>query len=120
MDSKPLIYGIIGFILGGLLVSVVATTGLGDPAARRSGGHQDAAATRLQDLTGDAFDKAFLNEMIIHHEGAITMARQAETNAKHTEIKQLSQEIIQSQQKEIERMQQWQSAWGYERHTSGH
>ena len=26
MDTKPLIYGLIGFFLGGLLVSVAATT----------------------------------------------------------------------------------------------
>jgi hypothetical protein len=36
METKPLLYGIIGFILGGLLVSVAATT-FDKPATDMSG-----------------------------------------------------------------------------------
>ena len=61
--------------------------------------------------TGDAFDKAFLSEMIVHHQGAVEMAKQAITNAKHQEIKDLATAIIASQNKEIADMKTWQKSW---------
>ncbi|MBX6341169.1 MAG: DUF305 domain-containing protein [Thermomicrobiaceae bacterium] len=56
-------------------------------------------------------DGSFLAMMIQHHEGAIAMARIAERRAEHAEIKQLAQEIIASQQREIDQMRAWQEAW---------
>ncbi len=67
----------------------------------------------LAGKTDDDFDKAFLEMMITHHQGAIDMANLAPTRAKHEEIKTLSQEIIKAQNKEITDMQQWQMDWGY-------
>lgn len=65
----------------------------------------------LQGKTGDAFDQEFLAEMIVHHQGAIDMAKLALTNAKHQEIKDLAQAIIAAQTKEIGEMKQWQKDW---------
>lgn len=65
----------------------------------------------LDGATGDTFDKAFLAEMIIHHQGAITMAERALLDAKHPEIKTLAQNIITAQKAEIKQMQNWQAAW---------
>jgi len=62
---------------------------------------------------GDDFDKAFLSEMIVHHEGAVDMAKQAQKQAKHQEIIDLSQKIIDAQNSEIEMMKSWQKNWGY-------
>lgn len=73
----------------------------------------DAMNQTLETKTGDEFDKAFIDLMIEHHEGAIDMAVLAKANAKHEEIKQLSDEIISAQQKEITQMKEWMSAWGY-------
>ena len=67
----------------------------------------------LKNKTGDEFDKAFIAGMIVHHEGAVEMAKLSASNAKHDEIKQLSQAIITAQQKEIAEMKQWQQDWGY-------
>ncbi|AFZ14164.1 protein of unknown function DUF305 [Crinalium epipsammum PCC 9333] len=66
-----------------------------------------------QDLgAADAeFDLRFINAMIPHHEGAITMANDALAKSKQTEIKKLSQNIVASQQKEIDQMKQWRTAW---------
>ena len=61
--------------------------------------------------TGDAFDQAFLSEMIVHHQGAVQMAQLALTNAKHQEIKDLAKGIIEAQNKEIGEMQGWEKAW---------
>jgi uncharacterized protein (DUF305 family) len=65
----------------------------------------------LQGKKGDAFDQAFLSEMIVHHQGAIDMAKLAQTNAKHQEIKDLAGNIITAQTKEIAEMKAWQKSW---------
>lgn len=59
----------------------------------------------------DSFDQRFIDAMIPHHEGALTMAQDALKNTKRPEIKQLAQEIVNSQQKEIDQMKQWRQAW---------
>lgn len=67
----------------------------------------------LQGKAGDAFDQAFLEGMIPHHQGAIEMARAAQASAKHAEIQKMAADIIATQQKEIDMMKQWQADWGY-------
>jgi uncharacterized protein (DUF305 family) len=57
------------------------------------------------------FDLRFINAMIPHHEGAIAMAQDALSKSKRPEIKKLAQNIIASQQKEIDQMKQWQKSW---------
>jgi uncharacterized protein (DUF305 family) len=113
MDTKPLLFGIIGFIAGGLLVSTVATT-IEKPTAD-TGGHDSMSSmvAELQGQRGDDFDKAFIEGMIVHHQGAIDMAELAEGQAKHREIKDLSKAVIEAQSKEIEEMRHWQQDWGY-------
>ena len=53
---------------------------------------------------GKYSDKAFIDAMIPHHQGAIEMARVALKNAEHAEIKELSRNIISNQQAEIEEL----------------
>ena len=66
-----------------------------------------------QDLgAADAeFDLRFIDAMIPHHEGAVTMAQDALTKSKRPEIKKLAQEIVKAQDIEIKQMQQWRKAW---------
>ena len=66
-----------------------------------------------QDLgAADAeFDLHFINAMIPHHEGAVTMAQDALSKSKRPEIKKLAQEIVKAQDIEIKQMQQWRKAW---------
>jgi uncharacterized protein (DUF305 family) len=59
----------------------------------------------------DKFDLRFINAMIPHHEGALVMAQDALSKSKRSEIKQLSQDILSSQQKEIDQMKQWRQGW---------
>lgn len=65
----------------------------------------------LMNKDGDAFDQAFLENMIVHHEGAVTMAEMALEHAGHQEIKDLAQAIIAAQKQEIADMQAWQAEW---------
>ncbi len=65
----------------------------------------------LTGKTGDAFDRAFLAEMTVHHQGAVEMARAALSNAKHQEIKDLATAIISAQNAEIDQMESWYKNW---------
>jgi uncharacterized protein (DUF305 family) len=53
---------------------------------------------------GKYSDEAFIDAMVPHHQGAIAMAEVALKNAEHEEIKELSRNIISSQQSEIEEL----------------
>ncbi|MBU1754824.1 DUF305 domain-containing protein [Patescibacteria group bacterium] len=74
-------------------------------------GEMDSMMQGLSGKTGDAFDQAFLSEMIMHHQGAVVMAEAALKDAKHQEIKDLAKNIISAQNTEIKEMQDWQKAW---------
>ena len=113
MQTKPLLYGLIGFFLGGLLVSIAATT-FNKPQPTNTNTSMDSMTADLKGKTGDEYDKAFIANMIAHHEGAVEMARLSEKNAKHQEIKKLSLDVISAQEKEINQMKQWQIDWGYD------
>ena len=56
-------------------------------------------------FTGDA-DKDFLAAMIPHHQGAVEMAEVVLQHGKNPKIRQLAQEIITMQKKEIAEMKQ--------------
>lgn len=87
------------------------------PDGTRMGGsmgmqmEMDGMMQNLKGKTGDAFDKAFLSEMIMHHEGAVDMAEAALRDAKHQEIKDLAQRIITAQEEEIQQMKTWEKEW---------
>ena len=85
------------------------------PAPLKSGNDMQAAMddmmANLSGKTGDAFDKAFLSEMIMHHEGAVLMAEAAKENAAHAEIKTMADAIISAQTAEIAQMRAWEVEW---------
>lgn len=79
-------------------------------------GMMEDMATMMQDLqgkTGDDFDKKFIELMIQHHGSAINMAQPGAKNAKHQEIKDLTNAVITAQTREISQMQSWWKSWGY-------
>ena len=65
------------------------------------------------ELKGEDYDRIFIANMIEHHRGAIDMAKLAQTNAKHQELKDMAEDIISAQSKEISDMESWQTAWSY-------
>jgi uncharacterized protein (DUF305 family) len=58
-------------------------------------------AKRMVVENGKYSDKAFVDAMIPHHHGAIAMASVALENAEHEEIRELSRNIVSTQQAEI-------------------
>lgn len=61
-------------------------------------------------LSGKALDAAFLEDMIMHHMGAIMMARSVQPYVTHTEIRSLTDAIARTQSEEIMQMQRMLSA----------
>ena len=113
METKPLLYGLIGFFAGGLIVSLAAT-GLGKPASTPTEMTMAEMTASLRDKRGDDYDKAFIGHMIDHHQAAVDMAKLSATNARHEEIKRLSEAIVKAQEAEIAQMKRWKADWGYE------
>jgi len=139
-QKESILYGIIGLLLGGILVGATATVAVNsnnsgmmrmmgmrvqttpdtgmmgmdhDSGSDHMGMSMESMTTALKGKSGDAFDKAFIAEMIDHHQGAIDMANLAKNSAKHAEIKQMADDIVTAQTKEINQMKQWQSEWSY-------
>src|SRR5687767_1377323 len=88
MQTQPLLYGLIGFFIGGLLVAVAATT-FDKPESRTAadavsdGMTMGSMTASLQDKSGDDYDKAFISSMILHHQSAVDMAKLSAGRAKH-------------------------------------
>ena len=59
----------------------------------------------LETLKGAEFDSAWMEGMIRHHQGAITMSETEKKDGSLAEVKALADTIIAAQQKEIDEMQ---------------
>ncbi len=125
MNKESALYGIIGLLAGVILTLAVTSLNhngmMGMMGMHENGGnagsHMDMSMGdmmgTLKGKSGDEFDKSFLSSMIEHHQGAVEMAKEAQKNAKHDEIKKMADDIISAQQKEISQMREWQNQWGY-------
>lgn len=56
-------------------------------------------------------DLAFIDDMIVHHEGAIVMANDLLLNTQRPELVEMAHNIISSQSAEVAQMQAWRAAW---------
>jgi uncharacterized protein (DUF305 family) len=64
---------------------------------------------RLRDA--DPFDRAFIDMMIPHHESAVMMAEGLRMMTDRPELLQLIEDIMETQQAEIEQMREWRRDW---------
>lgn len=65
----------------------------------------------LRRAEGQEFDCLFVEQMIPHHEGALTMAEHVLDAGESRRVADLAEEIITTQQEEIETMEEWQNDW---------
>lgn len=59
----------------------------------------------------DPFDRAFLDMMIPHHEGAIRMTRMLLRRGESPELQRMGRAIVTAQRREISQMRAWRTAW---------
>ncbi len=90
-------------------------------SAPQTGGIGPMGGMHMDGMTGDLttlqvvgaadFDREFIDQMIPHHEMAVMMASMLQASTERAEMKQLADDIITSQTREIEMMRSWRSAW---------
>jgi uncharacterized protein (DUF305 family) len=97
-----------------LILGIIAGVGLADSYAQKEHGAQEEAAhdahseeMSLSSLSGAQLDAEFLSQMIIHHQGAITMSEEVIARGEDPKVKELAHEIIAAQMPEIELMRSW-------------
>ncbi|HEY0965487.1 MAG TPA: DUF305 domain-containing protein [Candidatus Saccharimonadales bacterium] len=112
METKSLLYGLLGFFLGGLLVATAASLEKSstEPTDKKEVSMSQITAA-LKDKKGDDYDRTFITHMIDHHQAAVDMAKLSGERAEHQEIKDLSKAIVDAQEEEIAKMQQWKKDW---------
>jgi len=66
---------------------------------------------RMRAMPAAAFERMFLEEMIVHHAAALQPARQCRGKAAHQELKSLCADIVRVQVAEIATMRQWLCEW---------
>ncbi|MEK7494689.1 MAG: DUF305 domain-containing protein, partial [Patescibacteria group bacterium] len=117
MNKEAILYSVIG-----LLVGVVATSffagyavnnnyrGMMQMMGVRNDSDRSSSSNSPQQMMGN-IDRHFIEQMIPHHEDAITMADIALVKAEHQEIKSLATDIKRTQSVEIAQMQEWYTSW---------
>jgi len=115
MKKDAILYGIIGLLAGSLLTIAIgakATNNTMTGMMRMMGinfQNNDTDDKRFE-MMGN-IDKHFIEQMIPHHEDAITMAEIALEKATHQEIKNLANDINRMQSVEIDQMKVWYKEW---------
>lgn len=97
----------LGSMLPGVVLGQQGHGGHGTPAPVTQAG--DAAT--LDELTGEAFDVAFMSMMIAHHEGAVEMAEWLLERTEDADLRVAAEAVIAAQGPEIERMTEWLAHW---------
>lgn len=96
-NMKYLAIGVVGVILGVMIAPWFRTDYMG---------YRQTGLMMNQNI-----DRHFIEEMIPHHEGAITMAELALERSKRPEILSLAQNIIEAQKRENAQMRDWYADW---------
>lgn len=115
---------IVAVIITGIAVYAISRNNINEKQPSNSQSTtEDVTAedtNKFATLTGEAYDEAFIADMLAHHEGALNMAESAGAATERKEILDLSQSIMQTQAQEIIKMQALQAEWGYEKTLGGH
>ena len=117
-NKRMLIAGIIAFVVVGMVVFIFRdqlfrSVSVQSPSDMTQIDKSSDVYRRYADMTGEAYDRNFIANMIAHHQGAVEMAKLAQKNAKHQELKDMADGIVSAQEKEVTNMIAWQKEWGY-------
>lgn len=110
----PLLYGIIGALIGGAVIWFLTMTAINSNQygmMQMMGIRSQNSNQTSRTMMGNSIDQTFIEQMIPHHQNAISMADIALQKAQHQEIKTLSTDIKRSQSAEITKMKNWYKDW---------
>lgn len=96
---------ILAYLIGMAILVSCANASVNPPASTEMdhGAHSmDAPVTS---------DLNYIDGMIVHHQGAINMAREALAQAESDNVKQLATQIINAQEAEVMQLNVWRESW---------
>ncbi len=113
MKQQYVLYGIIGVLVGILIGVFISSYAVNNNSygMMRMMGFRSGDSPRTMMGNAGSIDQHFIEQMIPHHEDAVTMANLAFNKAKRNEIKTLATNIADSQTKEIDQMKEWYKNW---------
>ncbi len=94
-----------------LLITLAACAGTGGPGGSPSGAPSPSTPASASEAAASAFDQAFIDMMVPHHQSATEMAKLAQERAEHEELRTLAGDIIAAQEAEITQMRKWREEW---------
>jgi len=94
-----------------LAMTLTACAGAAAPAGTPSGAASLGTPASASQAGASAFDQAFIDMMVPHHQSATEMAELAQDRAEHEELRTLAGEIIAAQEAEITQMRDWRQEW---------
>lgn len=62
-------------------------------------------------MSDELSERAFIDEMIVHHQGAIAMAKAQLQAGEDADLRKISTAIVAAQQREIEQLEAWRDQW---------
>jgi len=119
---KKVLYTVvlISFFMG---ITVLTSVAASEHEAHHPTGEQTATSTSSERITAgmghdmdlgpadDTYDLRFIDGMIIHHDGAVEMAREAQLKSQRPEVLALADAVIAAQAEEIGLMTSWKKEW---------
>lgn len=108
-------FGVVGMVLSGAGAFASAPTSMmGGPVTQAQAQATPRAATSPFMGTADPkaeYDLRFIDEMSMHHQGAIMSAQAMIGGSKRPELRDLASRIQKGQQKQLDQMQAWRKQW---------
>jgi uncharacterized protein (DUF305 family) len=111
MMKKLLLYSFAGLLTSTTIVALLKINPIERLSAAPAPHHPSSGSRSPQSPMMGQVDRHFMEMMIPHHQGAITMAQLAPSRARHPDIKKLAASIIQDQTREINQMRAWYKTW---------
>ena len=120
MKNKSTLWGVVCIALGVVLLTAVLLLGGLGVWGFGAWGPCPGVLDDSGDGISGTMERHFLEQMIPHHADAVAMARLALTRAEHPKLKQLAENVIRDQTREIDQMRSWYLSWyGVEAPTYG-
>ncbi|MBA2713025.1 MAG: DUF305 domain-containing protein, partial [Rubrobacteraceae bacterium] len=113
------------YLIAGLALGVLLAAGAGTAYAisqinsMMSGGVMDGRDDSMGSMSSmmgsfdkeKPFDLQFIDQMTMHHEGAIMSSEHMISDSKRPELRMLAADIKKSQSEQIDQMQEWRDEW---------
>ena len=111
MNTNTIVVGLAALVIGLGGGYVIANTQQPAPMVHDMNSTMDGMTAGLENKEGVVFEKAFIDGMIVHHEGAVAMAQMVLQKTQRPELVQLANDIISAQTREIDMMRGWDTEW---------